>query len=118
MRVTVNNQLVLTKDIVNVAKITVPRASVSINDKSPDSQLEYETCFKVEGYSEAEKKASMNIEGLSEQSIVIPNGYLLSVKLMSNFSHKLEDNKEAIVKANVNYPDIEKISERLNTLNS
>lgn len=39
MRVTANNQTVFIKDIVNVVKITVPRASVSINDKSPDSLL-------------------------------------------------------------------------------
>jgi hypothetical protein len=37
---------------------------------------------------------------------------------MSNFSHKLEGNKEAIVKANINYPEIEKLTERLGTLNS
>lgn len=62
MRVTANNSTVLTKDIVNVAKVTVPRASVSINDKSPDSQLEYETCFKVEGYEKVDVNANDNIE--------------------------------------------------------
>ena len=50
IKVTANGEIVLQKDIINQVKLTVPRASVVINDKSADGQLEYETCFTVEDY--------------------------------------------------------------------
>jgi hypothetical protein len=59
--VTANGQLVLQRDIINLVKITVPRASVTFNDKSPDSQLEYETCFAVEDYETVDVEANDNI---------------------------------------------------------
>jgi hypothetical protein len=50
-------------------------------------------------------------------SVVAPKGYLLSVKLMNNFSHKLENNLEVLDKSNINYRELEKLSDRLKTLN-
>jgi hypothetical protein len=39
IKVTANGEIVLQKDIINQVKLTVPRASVVINDKSADGQL-------------------------------------------------------------------------------
>jgi hypothetical protein len=39
MRVTANQELVLQKDIINLVKITVPRASFSINDQTTQTQF-------------------------------------------------------------------------------
>lgn len=73
-----NNATVIQQEIINQAKFTVPRPTNIITNEATTDSMEYSTCFEIVTDPTPSKDDKDN-------PIIPKKGYLLSIKLFTNF---------------------------------